>query len=54
MMLGIICAIGAAAFAFNLPHLKRHLRAAYLDRGIIPRAPTGAASLAASEPPQEK
>ncbi|MFN8986057.1 MAG: MFS transporter [Burkholderiales bacterium] len=54
MMLGIICAIGAAAFAFNLPNLKRHLRAAYLDRGIIPPAPASAATLTASESPQEK
>ncbi len=35
LLLGIICAIGAAAFAINLPNLKRHLRAAYVDRGII-------------------
>jgi MFS family permease len=54
MLLGGICAIGAAAFAFNLPNLKRHLRAAYLDRGIIPRAPASAATLTASESPQER
>jgi MFS family permease len=54
LLLGIVCAIGAAAFALNLPNLKRHLRAAYLDRGIIPRAAPSAATVAASEPPAEK
>ena len=54
LLLGVVCALGAAAFGLYLPRLKRHLRAAYLDRGIIARAPASAASLAASESQQDK
>jgi hypothetical protein len=39
---------------FNLPNLKRHLRAEYLDRGIIPKVPPTAITVAASETPPEK
>jgi MFS family permease len=54
LLLGCVCALGAAAFMFNLPNLKRHLRAEYLDRGIIPKAPPTAITVAASETPPEK
>ncbi len=32
---GVICALGALLFAFNLKKLQRHLRLAYIERGII-------------------
>jgi MFS family permease len=35
LVFGIICAIGAIAFAFNLKNLQQHLRVAYIARGII-------------------
>jgi MFS family permease len=54
LLLGCICALGATAFMFNLPNLKRHLRAEYLDRGIIPKAPPTAITVAASETPPER
>ncbi|MFN8756427.1 MAG: MFS transporter [Burkholderiales bacterium] len=36
LLCGALCAVAAAAFAWNLPKLRRHLHAAYLARGIIP------------------
>ena len=54
MILGFVCALGAIAFGLNLPRLKRHLRAAYLDRGIIAKPEPTVATLAASETPPEK
>ncbi len=51
LICGILCGVGAIAFGLNMPRLQRHLRAAYLDRGIIARPePT----IATSEPPPEK
>jgi MFS family permease len=39
LVFGIICGIGAIAFAFNLRNLQQHLRVAYIERGIIPEPP---------------
>jgi len=38
LVLGIICALGAVVFAFNLKNLQHHLRAAYVESGIIETA----------------
>jgi len=54
LIFGIVCALGAIAFALNLKRLKRHLRAAYLDRGIIAKPAPTVATVAASETPPEK
>jgi MFS family permease len=35
MACGGVCALGAIAYAINLQHLRRHLIAAYTERGII-------------------
>ncbi len=35
LVCGILCALGAMAFALNLKNLRRHLRDEYVSRGII-------------------
>jgi MFS family permease len=35
LVCGVVCACGAAIFVFNLKHLRQHLHAAYVARGVI-------------------
>ncbi|HEY2016134.1 MAG TPA: MFS transporter [Bryobacteraceae bacterium] len=37
---GLFCLAGAAAFAWNLPRLRREVRPIYSELGILPRMPT--------------
>lgn len=53
MIGGLLCVLGAALFAMQLPAIRKLIRPIYIERGIIPHVATAVASTALHQPAEE-